>query len=72
MSDYNEVVGNKYLGVWVSDLTLSELVYIPNDILKTLRLTQQQREDLDALLIPTPEHYEHQDRLAKEYEDETK
>lgn len=45
-ADYNEVMGYKYKGRWVKDLTIKELKQIPKSEVKSLKLTKDQKNNL--------------------------
>jgi len=39
MADYNAILGHKYRGQWVADMTLEELMNVPPELLDELQLT---------------------------------
>lgn len=68
MTDYAEVTGLKYKGKWVEDMSMGELLRIPLEDFRRLRLTDNQKDWIKLhALTPFGEEVE-QYELAIEYE----
>lgn len=70
MTDYSEVMGHKYKGTWVRDMTLGELLEIPEADRKGLKFTDEQLKWLKILTSTNASLEEEQLDLAEQYEQE--